>query len=85
MRFLLYTLVTASALSPFVAAHMDMIKRTLAASLHWNLQTLSIYFYSTSVSVKGQFKCSPSQHRLFHDKPTQAGRLRLPLQGGSLA
>ena len=37
MRVFLYTLFAVSAFSPFVAAHIEMIKRRLAVSLHWNL------------------------------------------------
>ena len=34
MRSFLYTLVTTSALSPLIAAHMEVIKRPLALSSH---------------------------------------------------
>ncbi len=40
MRSLLYTLVMIYALSPWVAAHMEMVDRKFAVSLHWNLPDL---------------------------------------------
>lgn len=57
MRSFLYTLFMINALAPWVVAHMDMLVRTFAISLHWHLPDLD---YRLAIAPPYRSKSNPN-------------------------